>query len=166
MERINLHVSRAPCPSPRRGHGQPHSLHQKEDGTCHPGAGGSPPELLPGLATVGQGHCQAHQLALNALHGDQKALDIQTDTHDIPLDLSHNPTYGYKSTSISPDIFWEHFRDLVVHTVPTSNPDIQYASNGVTNAIHDLVMLCPEVGTYDDIKSDIKSVKHIFGNPG
>ncbi len=70
-------------------------------------------------------------------------VDIQTDPHDIPLNLSRNPTYGYSSTSGSPDIFWEHFRDIVVHTVPTSSPDIRYASNGITNALHDLVMLCP-----------------------
>jgi hypothetical protein len=57
--------------------------------------------------------------------------------------LSSNPTYGYKSTNSSPDIFWEHFRDIVVHTVPTSSPDIRYASNGITNALHDLAMLCP-----------------------
>jgi hypothetical protein len=63
-------------------------------------------------------------LGLDALHGDQQALNTQTDPHDIPLDLSINPTYGYKSTSSSPDIFWEQFRDIVVHTVPTSNPDI------------------------------------------
>jgi hypothetical protein len=95
------------------------------------------------LATTGQGHGHAIQLGLDTLHGNQQALDIQTDPHDIPLDLSSKPTYGNKNTSSSPDILWEHFRDIVVHIVPTSNPDIQYASNEVTNALHDLVMLCP-----------------------
>jgi hypothetical protein len=98
---------------------------------------------LAGLATVGQSHGQPDQLRLDTLHGDQQALDIQTDTHVIPLDLSSKPTYGYKSTSSSPDMFWEHFRDIVIHTVSTSSPDIRYASDGVTNALHDLVMLCP-----------------------
>ncbi len=143
MERIHLHVSGAPCPPSRRGQGQPHGLHQKEYGASHPGASGPPPDSLAGLAATGQGHGHAIKLGLYALHGDQQALDIQTDPHDIPLDLSSNPTYGYKSTSSLPDIFWEHFRDIVAHTVPTSNPDIRYASNGVTNALHDLVMLCP-----------------------
>jgi hypothetical protein len=143
MEKTNLHVSRAPLPPPRSGQGHPNGLDQEEEGTSHPASSGPPPDNLARVATAGQGHCQARHLGLNALHGDQQALDIQTDPHDIPLDLSSNPTYGYKSTSSSLDIFWEHFRDIVVHTVPTSNPDIRYASNGVTNALHDLVMLCP-----------------------
>jgi hypothetical protein len=125
MEATNLHVGRAPFPSPRRGQGQPHRLDQEQEGTGHPAAGGPPPDGLAGLATVGQSHGQPDQLRLHAVHGDKQALDIQTDPHDIPLDLSSNSTYGYKST------------------VPTSNPDIRYASNGVTNALHDLVMLCP-----------------------
>jgi hypothetical protein len=100
---------------------------------------------LAALTTIGQSHGQTHQLGLYTVHGAKQALDIQTDPHDIPLDLSSNPTYGYKSTSSSPDIFWEHFRDIVVHTVSTSNPDIRYASNGVTDALHDLVMLCPYI---------------------
>jgi hypothetical protein len=143
MEATNLHVNRAPCPPPRWWQRQPDGLHQKEEGAHNPGAGGSPPELLPRLATIGQGHSHVEELALHAFHGDQQALDIQTDPHDIPLDLSSNLTYGYKSTSSSPDMFWGHFKDIVVHTAPTSNPDIRYASNGVTNALHDLVMLCP-----------------------
>jgi hypothetical protein len=143
MEAKNLHVGRAPCPPPGSGQGHPHGLDQEEDGPHNPASGGPPPHVLEGLATVGQGHCEAHQLALDPLHGDQQALDTQTDPHDIPLDLSNNPTYGYKGTNSSPDIYWEHFRDIVIHTVPTSNPDIRYASNGVTNALHDLVMLCP-----------------------
>ncbi len=102
-----------------------------------------PPDNLAGMAAAGQGHRQARHLGLHALHGNEEALKIQTDPDDIPLDLSSKPTYGYNSTSSSPDIFWEHFRDIVGHTVPTSNPDIRYASNGVTNALHDLVMLCP-----------------------
>jgi hypothetical protein len=140
---MNLHVSRALLPPPGGRQCSPDNFHQQVEGPGDPAAGGPPPQVLAGLATAGQGHCQAHQLALNALHGDQKALDIQTDPHDIPLDLSSNPTYGYRNTSSSPDIFWKHFRDIVVHTVPTSNPDIRYASNGVTNTLHDLVMLCP-----------------------
>ncbi len=100
---------------------------------------------MAALTTIGQSHGQTHQLGLYTVHGAKQALDIQTDPHDIPLDLSSNPTYGYKSTSSSPDIFWEHFRDIVVHTVSTSNPDIRYASNGVTDALHDLVMLCPYI---------------------
>jgi hypothetical protein len=143
MEGINLHVSGASFPPPRRGQGQPNCLHQQQEGTSHPAAGGPPPDSLARLSAAGQSHGHAEELALHALHGDQQALDIQTDPHDIPLDLSRKPTYGYKSTSSSPDILWEHFRDIVVHTVPTSNPDIRYASNGVTNALHDLVMLCP-----------------------
>jgi hypothetical protein len=144
MEATNLHVSGAPCPPPRRGQGQPDGLHQQQEGTSHPAAGGPPPDSLARLSAAGQGHSQPVQLRLNAFHGDKQALDIQTDSHDLPLDLSLNPTYGYKSTSSSPDIFfWEHFRDIVVHTAPTSNPDIRYVSNGVTNALHDLVMLCP-----------------------
>jgi hypothetical protein len=95
------------------------------------------------LAAAGQGHGHAIQLGLDPLHGNQQALDKQTDPHDTPLDLSSNLTYGYNSANSSPDIFWEHFRDIVVHTVPISSPDIRYASNGVTNALHDLVMLCP-----------------------
>jgi hypothetical protein len=143
MEKINLHVSRAPFPSPGRGQGQPNGLHQQQYGARHPAAGGPPPDGLAGLATVGQSHGQPDQLRLNAVHGDQQALDIQTDPHDIPLDLSSKPTYGHNSTNNPPDIFWEHFRDIVVHTVSTSSPDIRYASNGVTNELHDLVMLCP-----------------------
>jgi hypothetical protein len=143
MEATNLHVGRAPCPPPGSGQGHPHGLDQEEDGPHNPAPGGSPPKLLPRLATAGQGHCQAHQLALDAFHGNEKALDRQKDPHDIPLDLSSNPTYGYTCTNNAPDIFWEHFRDIVVHSVPTSNSDIRYASNGVTNALHDLVMLCP-----------------------
>jgi hypothetical protein len=143
MKELNLHVRGAPFPSPGRGQGQPHRLHQKEEGTGHPAAGGPPPDGLAGLATVGQSHGQSDQLRLDAVHGDQQALDIQTDPHDKPLDLSRNPTYEYESTSSSPDIFWEHFRDIVVHMVPTSIPDIRHASNGVTNALHDLIMLCP-----------------------
>jgi hypothetical protein len=143
MEKLNLHISRASLPAPRRGQSPPDHLHQEVEGPHDPAPGGPPPHVLGGLPAVGKGHCQAHQLALDALHGDKQALDIQTNPHDIPLDLSSNSTYGYKSTSGSPDIFWEHFRDIVVHTVPTSNPDIHYASNGVTNALHDLVMLCP-----------------------
>jgi hypothetical protein len=143
MEETSLHVGRAPCPPPRRGQRHPDGLHQKEDGAHDPGASGAPPDSLARLSAAGQSHGHAVQLGLDPLHGDQQALVIQTDTHDIPLDLSHNPTYGYKSTSSSPDIFWEHFRDIVVHTVPTSNPDIRYASSGVTNALHELVMLCP-----------------------
>jgi hypothetical protein len=143
MAKVNLHVSRAACPAPGRGQSPPDHLHQEVQGTHDPGTGGPPPHVLGGLATVGQGHCKAHQLALDALHGDEEALDIQADPHDIPLDLSRNPTYEYESTSSSPDIFWEHFRDIVVHTVPNSIPDIRHASNGVTNALHDLVMLCP-----------------------
>ncbi len=81
--------------------------------------------------------------ALTPFNCNQQTLDMHTDSHDTPLDLSSNPTYGYKSTSSSPDIFWEHFRDIVVHTVPTSNPDIRYSSNGVTDSLHDLVMLRP-----------------------
>jgi hypothetical protein len=143
MEAINLHVGRAPCPSPRSGQGHPYGLDQEEDGSRHPGASGSPPDSLAGLAATGQGHGHAIQLGLDPLHGNQQTLDMQTDSHDIPLDLSSNPTYGYNSTNSSPDIFWEHFRDIVVHTVPTSNPGIRYASNGVTDSLHDLVMLCP-----------------------
>jgi hypothetical protein len=143
MEKTNSHVSRAPLPPPRSGQGHPDGLDQEEEGTGHPGASGPPPDSLAGLATTGQGHGHAIKLGLDPLHGDEQALDMQTDTHDIPLDLSRKPTYGYKSTSSSPDIFWEHFRDIVVHTVPTSSPDIRYASNRVTNALHDLVMLCP-----------------------
>jgi hypothetical protein len=143
MEKTNLHVSRAPFPSPGRGQGQPNGLHQQQEGARHPAAGGPPPDSLARLPAVGQGHGHVEELRLDPFHGDQQALDIQTDTHDIPLDLSSNSTYDYKSTSSSPDIFWEHFRDIVVHTVPTSNSDIRYASNGVTNALHDLVMLCP-----------------------
>jgi hypothetical protein len=143
MENLNSHVGRAPFPASGWGQGPPDHLHQKVQGPCHPGTDSSPPDCLAGLAAIGQGHGQPDHLGLHALHGDEEALDIQTDPHDIPLDLSSNPTFGYKSTSSSPDIFWEHFRDIVVHTVPTSNPDIRYASNGVTNALHDLVMLCP-----------------------
>jgi hypothetical protein len=143
MEAINLHVSGAPLPSSRGGQGHPYGFDQEKDGPHNPGPCSSPPHVLRGLAAVGQSHGHPIQLGLHALHGDEQALDIQTDPHDIPLDLSSNPTYGYKSTSSSPDIFWEHFRDIVVHTVPTSSPDIRYASNEVTNALHDLVMLCP-----------------------
>jgi hypothetical protein len=143
MEELNLHVSRAPLPSPRNRQGHPDGFHQKENSSRYPGASGPPPDSLAGLAATGQGHGHAIQLGLDPVHGDQEALDIQTDPHDMPLDLSSNPTYGYKSTSSSPDIFWVHFRDIVVHTVPTSNPDIRYANNGVTDALHDLVMLCP-----------------------
>jgi hypothetical protein len=143
MEKTNLHVSRAPFPSPGRGQGQPNGLYQQQEGARHPAAGGPPPDGVAGLAAIGQGHGHAVQLGFHTLHGDEEALDIQTDPHDIPLDLSSNPTYGYKSTNSSPDIFWEHFRDIVVHTVPNSIPDIRHASNGVTNALHDLVMLCP-----------------------
>jgi hypothetical protein len=143
MENPNLHVSRAPLPTPGRGQRSPHHLDQEVEGSHDPGARGPPPDSLAGLAATGQGHGHAIQLGLDALHGDQQTLDIQTDPRDIPLDLSSNPTYRYRSTNNSPDIFWEHFRSIVVHTVPTSNPDIQYASNGVTNSLHDLVMLCP-----------------------
>jgi hypothetical protein len=143
MEETDLHVGRAPCPPLRRGQGHPNGFHQKEDGSHNPRTGGSPPELLAGLAAAGQSHSHSIQLGLDSFHCDQQALDIQTDPHDIPLDLSSKPTYGYKGTNSSPDIFWEHFRDIVIHTVPTSNPDIRYASNGVTNVSHDLVMLCP-----------------------
>jgi hypothetical protein len=143
MEKLNLHISRASLPAPRRGQSPPDHLHQEVQGPGDPAPGCPPPEILAALATLGQGHGQADQLRLDAIHGDQQALDIRTNPHDIPLDLSSNQTYGYKSTSSSPDIFWEHFRDIIVHTVPTSNPDIRYASNGVTNALHDLVMLCP-----------------------
>jgi hypothetical protein len=125
------------------GRAPPDNLHQEVQGSRHPCAQGAPPNVLARLATIGQSHGQSDHLGLDALHGDQQALDIQTNPHDIPLDLSNNPTYGYKSASSSLDIFCEHFRDIVVHTVPTSNPDIRYASNGVTNALHDLIMLCP-----------------------
>ncbi len=124
MAKVNLHVSRAALPTPGRGQSPPDHFHQEVQGAHDPAPGGPPPHVLGGLATVGQGHCEAHQLALDPLHGDQQALDIQTDPHDIPLDLSSNPTYGYKSTSSSPDIIWEHFKDIIVHTVPTSRPDI------------------------------------------
>jgi hypothetical protein len=143
MEELNLHISRAPLPAPRRGQSTPHHLHEKVQGARHPSANGAPPHILTRLATVGQGHGQPDHLGLDPLHCDEEALDIQTDPHDIPLDLSSKPTYGYNSTNNSPDIFWGHFRDIVIHTVPTSNPDIRYASNGVINALHDLVMLCP-----------------------
>jgi hypothetical protein len=143
MGKISLHVSGAPRPPLRGGQSHPYGLDHQQDGDSHPGAGGSPPELLARLPAIGQGHGHAIQLGLHALHGEQQALDIQTDPHDIPLDLSRNPAYEYESTSSSPDIFWEHFRDIVVHTVPTSIPDIRHASNGVTNALHDLIMLCP-----------------------
>jgi hypothetical protein len=143
MEELNLHICRAPLPSPGSWQGHPNGLDQEQEGTGHPTTGGPPPDSLAGLATVGQSHGQPDQLRLDAVHGDQQALDIQKNPHDIPLDLSRNPTYEYKSTSSSPDIFWEHFRDIVVHTVPTSIPDIRHASNEVTNALHDLVMLCP-----------------------
>jgi hypothetical protein len=143
MEELNLHVGRTLLPPPGGRQRPPNDLHDQVEGPGNPAPGGPPPQVLARLATVGQGHSKANQLGLNALHGDQQALDIQTDPHDIPLDLSSNSTYGYKSSSSSPDIFWEHFRDVVVHTVPTSIPDIRHASNGVTNALHDLVMLCP-----------------------
>jgi hypothetical protein len=143
MEELNLHISRAPLPASRRGQGPPDHLDEEIEGPGHPCAGGPPPHVLAALPAAGQSHSHTEELALHAFHGDKQALDIQTDPHNIPLDLSSNPTYGYQSSSSSPDIFWEHFRDIVVHTVPTSNPDIQYASNGVTNALHDLVMLCP-----------------------
>jgi hypothetical protein len=143
MEKSNLHVSRASFPAPGRWQGTPHHLDEQVECASHPTPGSTPPEVLAALATIGQGQSHAEQLGFHTLHGDQQALDIQTDPHDIPLDLSSNPTYVYKSTSSSPNIFWEHFRDIAVHTVPTSSPDIRYASNGVTNALHDLVMLCP-----------------------
>jgi hypothetical protein len=143
MEDMHLHVSRALLPSPRGRQCPPNDLHDQVEGPGNPAPGGTPPEILAGLPAAGQGHCQAHQLTLHAFHGDKQALDIQTDPYDIPLDLSSKPTYKYNSTNSSPDIFWEHFRDIVVHTVPTGSPDIRYASNGVTNALHDLVMLCP-----------------------
>jgi hypothetical protein len=143
MEELNLHISRAPFPSSRGRQGPPHHLDEQVEGSGDPAAGGPPPQVLARLATAGQGHSKADQLRFDPLHCDEQALDIQTDPHDIPLDLSSNPTYGYKSTNSSPDILWEHFRDIIVHTVPTSSPDIRYASNGVTNALHDLVMLCP-----------------------
>jgi hypothetical protein len=143
MAKLNSHVSRAAFPTPGRRQCPPDILYQQVKGPGDPAAGGPPPQVLAGLATVGQGHGQPDHLGLDALHGDEEALDIQTDPHDIPLDLSSNLTYGYKSTNSSPDIFWEHFRDIVVHTVTTSSPDMRYASNGVTNALHDLVMLCP-----------------------
>jgi hypothetical protein len=143
MEELNSHISRAPLPAPRRRQRPPHHLHEEVQGARHPGANGAPPHILARLAAVSQGHGQADHLSLDALHGDEEALDTQTDPHDIPLDLSSNSTYGYNSTSKSPDILWEQFRDIVEHTVPTSNSDIRYASNGVTNALHDLVMLCP-----------------------
>jgi hypothetical protein len=143
MKELNLHVRRAPLPSPGSWQGHPNGLDQEKDGTSHPAASGPPPDSLARLPTAGQGHCQARHLGFHPLHSDEEALDIQTDPHDIPLDLSSNSTCGYKGTSSSPDIFWEQFRDIIVHTVPTSNPNIRYASNGVTNALHDLVMLCP-----------------------
>jgi hypothetical protein len=143
MEETDLHVGRAPLPPPRRGESHPDGLNQQQDSARHPAAGGPPPNGLAGLPAAGQSHGHAEELALHALHGDQQALDTQTDPHDIPLDLSNNSTYEYKSTSSSPDILWEHFKDIVVHTIPTSNPDIRYASNEVTSALHDLVMLCP-----------------------
>jgi hypothetical protein len=143
MEELNLHISRAPFPASRRGQGPPDHLDEEIESSSNPRASGPPPHILGGLATISQGQGHVKELRLHAFHGDQQTLDIQTDPHDIPLDLSSNPTCGYKSTSSSPDIFWEHFRDIVVHTVPTSNPDIRYASNGVTNTLHDLVMLCP-----------------------
>jgi hypothetical protein len=143
MEELNLHISRASLPAPGRGQSPPDNLNQEVQGPRHLCAQGAPPNVLARLATVGQSHRQPDHLGLDPLHCNEQALDIQTDLHDIPLDLSRNPTYGYKSTNSSPDIFWEHFRDIVVHTIPTSNPDIRYASNGVTNALHDLVMLCP-----------------------
>jgi hypothetical protein len=143
MEATDLHVSRASLPPPRRRQSHPNGLHQEEEGTSHPATGGPPPDSLARLSAAGQGHSHAIQLGFDPFHGNEEALNTQTDPDDIPLDLSSNPTYGYKSTSSSPDIFWEHFRDIVVHTVPTSNPDIRYASNGVIDALHDLVMLCP-----------------------
>jgi hypothetical protein len=143
MEEIDLHVGWAPLPPPRRGESHPDGLDKQQDGARHPATGGPPPDSLAGLAATSQGHGHAVKLGLDALHGNQQALDIQTNPHDIPLDLSSKPTYGYKGTNSSPDIFWEHFRDIVVHTVPTSSPDIRHASNGITNALHDLVMLCP-----------------------
>jgi hypothetical protein len=143
MEELNSHVSRAPLPAPGRGQSPPDNLHQEVECASHPTPGSTPPEVLATLPTVGQSHGHAEKLRLHPLHGDKQALDIQTNPHDIPLDLSSNSTYDYKSMSSSPDIFWEHFRNIVVHTVPTSNPDIRYVSNGVTNALHDLVMLCP-----------------------
>jgi hypothetical protein len=143
MEELNLHVSRTLLPASGRGQSPPDHFNQQVESPSNPRASGPPPHILAALATVGQGHGQADQLRLDAVHGDEQALDIQTDLHDIPLDLSSNPTYGYKTTSSSPDIFWEHFRDIVVHTVPTSNPDIRHASNGVTDSLHELVMLCP-----------------------
>jgi hypothetical protein len=143
MEELNLHVGRALLPPPGGRQRPPNDLHDQVEGPGNPAPGGPPPQVLARLATVGQGHSKANQLGLDALHGDQQALDIQTDPHDIPLDLSSNSTYGYNSTNSSPNVFWEHFRDIVVHTAPTSSPDIRYASNGVNNALHDLVMLCP-----------------------
>jgi hypothetical protein len=143
MEEINLHVGRTLLPASGLGQSPPDHFNQQVEGSGNPAPGSPPPHVLATSATVGQGHCQADHLGFDPFHGDQQALDIQTDPHDIPLDLSSNPTYGYKSTSNSPDLFWEHFRDIVVHTIPTSTPDIRYASNGVTNALHDLVMLCP-----------------------
>jgi hypothetical protein len=143
MGNPNLHVSRAPLPASGRGQRSPHHLDKEVEGPHYPATGGPPPDILGRLAAVGQGHSQADQLGLHPLHCDKQALNIQTDPHDTPLDLSRKPTYGYKGTSSSPDTFWEHFKDIVVHTVPTSSPDIRYASNGVTNALHDLVMLCP-----------------------
>jgi hypothetical protein len=143
MENPNLHVSQASLPASGRGQRSPHHLDQEVEGSHYPAASGSPPDVLAALTTIGQSHGQTHHLGFDAVHGDKQALDIQTVPHDIPLDLSSKPTYGYKGTGSSPEIFWEQFRDIVVHTVPTSNPDIQYASNGVTNALHDLVMLCP-----------------------
>jgi hypothetical protein len=143
MEELNLHISRAPLPASRRGQGPPDHLDEEIESSNDPGTSGPPPDSLAGLAATGQGHGHAIKLGLDALHGDQQTLDIQTDQHDIPLDLSGNSTYEYKSISSSPDICWEHFKDIVLHTVPTSNPDIRYASNGVTNTLHDLVMLCP-----------------------
>jgi hypothetical protein len=143
MEELNSHVSRAPLPAPGRGQSPPDNLHQEVQGPCHPCTQGAPPNVLARLATICQGHGQPDHLGLDTLHGDKQALDIQTDPHDIPLDLSSNSTYGYQGTSNSPDIFWKLFKDIIVHTVPTSSPDIRYASNGVTNALHDLVMLCP-----------------------
>jgi hypothetical protein len=143
MEELNLHVGRALLPPPGGRQCPPNDLHDQVEGSGNPAPGGPPPEVLAALTTIGQGQGHAEQLGLHTLHGDKQALDIQTDPHDIPLDWSSNPTYGYKSTSSSPDMFWGHFRDIVVHTVPTSKSDIRYASNGVTNALHDLVMLCP-----------------------
>jgi hypothetical protein len=143
MEELNLHISRAPLPASGRGQRSPHHLDQEVEGSHYPAASGSPPEILAVLTTISQSHGETHQLGLHAVHGDKQALDIQTNPHDIPLDLSSNPTYGYKSTSSSPDIFWEHFRNIIAHKAPTNIPDIRHASNGVTNALHDLVMLCP-----------------------